>query len=288
MKNDVQQPLIPYGWLRGLVYFLVILVVEVGLQFFFSILYNALSWKPLKDDEQLLQMTFQFGISCVVILLVTWLVRKTIDKKCFKSLGFSFFNYKVEAAIGFTTAIAILGFGTLLLVASGSIRFIGFESSYSQIFAILLMIAVAVSEEVMFRGYILNNLMQSVNKWAALSISSIFFALVHLANPGISLLAIFNIAAAGFLLGINYIYTKNLWFSIFFHFSWNYFQGSILGYKVSGLPMSGGFQQIISGADWLTGGIFGFEGSVLCSILLTATFFVFMYEFSRRYAKINV
>ena len=283
MKNVLQKPLLPYGWLRALIYFILILIAEVGLQSLIAYLIKIIKWQALDNDSQLLQMTFQFSINCIGILLFTGLFRKIIDKESFQSLGFSFLKHKREAAIGLTSAIAILGFGTLLLIATGDIIFTSFEFSISQISGILLMLSVAISEEVMFRGYILNNLMQSANKWLALSISSIFFALVHLANPGINILAIINIAAAGFLLGLNYIYTKNLWFSIFFHFSWNYFQGCILGYKVSGLPMSGGLQQIISGSDWWTGGTFGFEGSILCSIILVVTFFVFKHEFSKRY-----
>lgn len=285
MKNDLQKPLIPTGWLRALIYFIIIMFAEFGLHISGLYLIDVFHWQATNDDDQLLQLAFRFSINCAVIVLITWLIRKLIDRKNFLSLGFSFKGYSNEAAIGFCASASILGIGTLLLIATGAIFYTGFDFSISLLSGVILMKAVAISEEVIFRGYILSNLLQSANRWIALSISSAVFALVHLGNPGISALAIINIIVAGFLLGLNYIYTKNLWFSIFFHFSWNYFQGTILGYKVSGLPMSGGLRQMVSGSDIWTGGTFGFEGSVLCTILLVVCFFIFMYFFSTRYIQ---
>ncbi len=74
-----------------------------------------------------------------------------------------------------------------------------------------------------------------MNKWVALLITSVLFALFHEANPDVSVFAIINILFAGILIGLNYIFTKNLWFGICFHFAWDYFQGPVLGYEVSGV-----------------------------------------------------
>ena len=285
MKNDLQKPLIPTGWLRALIYFIIIMFAEFGLHKGGLYLIDVFHWQATNDDDQLLQLAFRFSINCAAIVLITLLIRKFIDRKSFLSLGFSFKGYRNEAAIGFCASAALLGIGTLLLIATGAIFYTDFDFSLSLLSGVVLMIAVAISEEVIFRGYILSNLMLSANRWIALSISSAIFALVHIGNPGISALAIINIIIAGFLLGLNYIYTKNLWFSIFFHFSWNYFQGTILGYKVSGLPMSGGLHQMVTGSDVWTGGSFGFEGSLLCTLLMLVCFFIFMYFFSTRYRQ---
>jgi hypothetical protein len=102
-----------------------------------------------------------------------------------------------------------------------------------------------------------------MNRWIALAITSLLFALLHAFNPNITWLALLNIFLAGFVMGIVYVYTGNLWFAIAFHFSWNFFLGPILGYEVSGLPLESLLQQSIHGPDWLTGGEFGLEGSVL-------------------------
>ncbi len=110
-----------------------------------------------------------------------------------------------------------------------------------------------------FRGYILNNLMESMNKWAALGVSAGLFTMAHGSNPGISFIAVINLALAGLLLGVNYIYTRNIWFGICFHFSWNFLQGPVLGYQVSGLPLQSVLQPSLQGPWWLTGGSFGIE-----------------------------
>jgi CAAX protease family protein len=71
-------------------------------------------------------------------------------------------------------------------------------------------------------------------------------------------------------LGITYVHTKNLWFPIFLHISWNYFQGPILGFEVSGMNIKSLINHDLLGSDLITGGKFGFEGSILLSFLLVA------------------
>jgi membrane protease YdiL (CAAX protease family) len=130
-----------------------------------------------------------------------------------------------------------------------------------------------------FRGYILNNLMESMNKWMALGISAALFMMAHGTNPGITFIAAINLFLAGLLLGINFIHTRNIWFAVCFHFSWNFFQGPVLGYEVSGLPLQSVLQPSLQGAWYITGGSFGLEGSfvatglfLLALLLLYATY----------------
>ena len=111
-----------------------------------------------------------------------------------------------------------------------------------------------------------------MNKWVALLISALIFALFHYSNPGVNALASVNVFIAGLMLGVNYIYSRNLWFGIFLHFSWNFYQGPVLGYKVSGKSFYSLLQQDLSGNPIVTGGAFGIEGSVLAGILCMITF----------------
>jgi membrane protease YdiL (CAAX protease family) len=130
------------------------------------------------------------------------------------------------------------------------------------------MIAIAVGEEMVFRGYILNNLMQSLNRWLALAISAALFALMHSNNPNVDLIAMVNLFGGGLLLGINYIFTKNLWFSIMLHTAWNFLQGPVLGFPVSGVNLPSILHLELKGSSLMSGGAFGLEASLITSILV--------------------
>jgi len=138
------------------------------------------------------------------------------------------------------------------------------------IISIFLFIIVAVMEELLMRGYILKNLMISYNKYVALIVSSVLFSLMHGFNPNIDLFALTNIFLAGILLGISYIHTKNLWFPIALHLSWNLFQ-TILGFNVSGQKTYSLIEFGITENNLLNGGEFGFEGSILSLIAMLIT-----------------
>ena len=118
------------------------------------------------------------------------------------------------------------------------------------------------------RGYILKNLCESFNKYIALIFSSMVFMLMHIGNPNISVLSVINLFLAGIFLGIYCIHKNNLWFPIGAHFTWNYFQGPIFGFEVSGNKVKSLFNQNLIGSDIITGGEFGFEGSILLTFLM--------------------
>ena len=85
------------------------------------------------------------------------------------------------------------------------------------------------SEELVFRGYLLSNFMESMNKYYALLYNSILFALMHSVNPNFNFIDFINLFLAGLLLGLPYVYTKNLWYPMSLHFAWNFFQGPVFG-----------------------------------------------------------
>ena len=135
---------------------------------------------------------------------------------------------------------------------------------------LFLMIVIAVGEEMVFRGYILKNLMESLNRWLALAISAALFALMHSNNPSVDLIAMINLFMGGLLLGINYVFTKNLWFSILLHTAWNFLQGPVLGFPVSGVNLPAILNPELKGNSLLTGGAFGLEASIFTGLLLIA------------------
>lgn len=133
---------------------------------------------------------------------------------------------------------------------------------------------VAVYEEIIFRGIIFRLIDDRWNTAAALIVSALLFGAVHLANPGATLWGAFAIAVeAGLLLGAAYKWSGTLWLPIGIHWAWNFVQGNVLGFAVSGNPVPDKiFSAIISGPEWITGGLFGAEASVpavVVGLLLT-------------------
>jgi membrane protease YdiL (CAAX protease family) len=280
--------IISQGWLRATVYVIVVSLIVYVFQAYGDLIMNALRVGTEVAEVSIENFAMLYGLMGLSIVLATWLMRKFIDRKSIASLGFAWKGYSNEAGLGFFAALAILGIGSIILVATGNISFISASFSLPPLlFEVVIMIAVAFVEELLFRGYLLNNLLQSVNRWLALGISSLLFALFHQANPDVTVFAIVNILLAGILLGLNYIFTQNLWFGICFHFGWNYFQGPVLGYDVSGLKLTSVVQQAITGPQVWTGGPFGFEGSLLCPLLFVFAIIVFIYFFLKRYPNIG-
>ncbi len=228
-----------------------------------------------ETTRQLFIITF---FSLVGTFIVLWLFRKYVDIKTFASLGFrkSFLVKDVIIGIAFGFVIMLLGFSYLYLTRQINIVSIQFKP-IDFILSIGVFIFIALSEELLLRGYILNNLITSFNKYIAVIISSLIFSLLHAANPGFSLLSFISLFIAGLFFGLAYIYTKSLWLPIALHFSWNFFQGTIFGFNVSGRNT---YSLIVTNENTINiwnGGNFGFEGSIPSIILqLFAIWIVFL------------
>lgn len=146
---------------------------------------------------------------------------------------------------------------------------------------LLTFLCVGVYEEMLSRGYQLRNLAEGLNfpglgpRGAVLLawiLTSAFFGVLHLFNPGADFLSTFNIALAGLLLGIGYVLTGELAIPIGLHIAWNFFQGNVYGFPVSGLePVGATFLATEqSGPELWTGGAFGPEGGLLDPITVLA------------------
>jgi hypothetical protein len=281
-----QKPVIRQGWIRAIIYMIGVSAIVYLFYRFGETIMSQFETGTENGDESVFNFGLLYTLMGLAIVLLTWLMQKVISKQKFINLGFSWKGYSNEAGLGFFGALAMLGIGSLILVATGYMSFTSASFAAAPLLLeLVIMVVVAFVEELMFRGYLLNNLMQSMNKWIALVISSLLFALFHQTNPDVTVFAIANILLAGILLGLNYIFTKNLWFGIFFHFAWNYFQGPVLGYDVSGLKLSSILQQSVSGPELWTGGLFGFEGSLLCPLLFAIAIIIFSFVFIKRYEQ---
>lgn len=282
-----KKPIIPQGWLRALFFILLSFPIAIFIGFGIDILLNGkYAYDYAKGSVPISVFLGQYISSNIGFIIMVLLFRYFIDHKNFASLGFQWKKHQTDAFMGLFIAMAILFVGALMLAVSKNLYFTNaFFNLTDFLTAIALYALVAFIEEIVFRGYILNNLMLSINRWLALIIVSLLFAILHLQNGNINSLAFLNIFLGGLLLGMNYIFTKNLWFGIFLHFGWNFFQGSVLGFNISGTGIEQGtsiLQQTMIGPTHLTGGNFGFEGSVICTILSFIMFIIISSTYNRK------
>jgi membrane protease YdiL (CAAX protease family) len=243
--------LIEQGWIRALI----LIVVYTAL----SALWSNYVWSP----------ELWFTVSFVLSFLLVYACRKLIDRRSFESLGFHAEHFYPDAVIGFALGTFLISTGALILYYMNSLRWTDiFYKPRDFFFSFMLLAMIAVSEELIFRGYVLRNLMKSFNKWIALFISAVLFSIVHYSNLGIPALGLVNTFLGGLVLGTAYIITRSLWLPIFFHLSWNFIQGPVLGFRVSGLSFESVMSIETTGSSAITGGPYGFEGSIICSFLL--------------------
>jgi membrane protease YdiL (CAAX protease family) len=138
---------------------------------------------------------------------------------------------------------------------------------------VVIFACVAVSEELMVRGYLLQTINKAWGGAVAIVATSLFWGLAHIFNPNASLISALNVTLAGLLFAYAYLISEHLWLPIAFHFSWNFAEGAIFGYPVSGFQIDNSIlQPAIDGPKAITGGLFGPEGGlvVLFAILVGA------------------
>ena len=190
------------------------------------------------------------------------------------------------AGLGIAVLLYAVGFGTSLLM--GTVEIASVEWVPRDLLGTLLFfLLVAVTEEVMLRGFVLGRMLSAgMNRFVALFLSSALFSAMHLFNPNFALLPFVNILLAGCLLGASFLYTRNLCFPVVLHWFWNWLQGPVLGYEVSGMDSGETLLTLrLTGSDLLTGGSFGFEGSLLCTVLLVVGTLAIVGYYERRGRK---
>lgn len=289
----IKNPVLRQSWLRVLVFcisgcvlsLLIVVPVVVSVA---GVSLDNIKEQPVATLSGLLTGPYLWlmvllEFACAIVSV--GIFRFFIDRRSMGSLGWSLDAFPGEAMTGLFMGPALLGVCALLMMAAGHLEWVDISFDPTNLFISLgLMAMIAFSEEIVFRGYILGNLLDSfANKWIALLISGVLFAAFHFTSPGVHTLAFVNLFLAGLLLGINYIYTRNLWFSFLLHLSWNFFQGPILGFRVSGLTLPSLLVAEPKGDLFITGGDFGLEGSILNTMVSVIALCVLALFFERKY-----
>jgi membrane protease YdiL (CAAX protease family) len=222
------------------------------------------------------------------ILLATWIARRFIDRRSFRSLGFNFSRQSwIDLGVGFAIPGFLMGFVFFSELLFGWTTFEHWAwqgespgnvalALFSGLFAFIL---VGFSEEILSRGYHLQNLRDGLNLGWALLISSGIFALLHSANPNGSWISTIGILLAGFFLAYGWIRTGQLWLSIGLHIGWNFFEGNVFGFPVSGLSTYRLIHHTTTGPEIITGGAFGPEaGLVVLPAMALGVLLIYLYS----------
>ena len=135
----------------------------------------------------------------------------------------------------------------------------------------LVLLISATNEELTFRGYPFQKLVQSLGPPGAIAVSSACFGLAHLGNPHPTWISTLNTMLVGIPLSIAYLRTRALWMPVGIHFAWNYVQGYVFGLPLSGYTFSTSLLSAqVLGAAWLTGSDYGPEGGLLATVVIVA------------------
>lgn len=222
-------------------------------------------------------------IGPVSMIVAVWIALRLLDEKKFPEVGLiSPRRGGRDLASGLVLGAVLMTLIFVILLISGQVSLANPLSApvFSHFLwsGLLLYIVVGFAEEIFFRGYCMNALQQMGMTRMTVIISALLFSMVHGTNIHASVVGLANIFIVGLLFALMFVKTGNLWMPIGFHITWNYFQGNIFGFPVSGQAPHGIYNiDSMESALW-TGGAFGPEGGLLGTILLIVGFlFVWWY-----------
>lgn len=164
----------------------------------------------------------------------------------------------------------LVGFCAVVVALATSLRHVpGPGLPWRELWVVF--VPAVIHEELLFRGYPFQKLIQ----WRpplTIILIALAFAALHTGNNNVSIIGIINIFLGGVLLGFAYLRYRRLWFPIGLHFAWNLMLGPIAGHEVSGYVPSESLLLTLDdrGPDWLTGGAFGMEASVVMTVVEAA------------------
>ncbi len=221
-------------------------------------------------------------VAPVLMLIVLAIVFRLFwDREPVATMGLeSTPTWGFEMISGFAVGIFLI---SSLFAATALVGGLTFKSHFSggmmnyAFFGILLFFFIGTlfqvfAEEIVFRGYLFVTVKKGWGMAAAVGVSSVLFGAAHIFNPGFSAFVAFNLILAGVLMALAVVVTRNIWWPLGFHLAWNFFEGYVYGFPVSGLSASpiSLFITKVSAPKWLLGGGFGPEGGLAATIAFSA------------------
>lgn len=241
-----------------------ILVAEV---FGFLMVYGLAQSLNGQSNNLPLQLILMIAAGLAIVGIYTCL-RRLLEKSWPKDVLDKYWAAKLASGFGIGFCFILLTTALMALATCYRIDSLAFDWKHL-LPDLAFFFLVACGEEVIFRGLIFRMIQERFNPTAALVASAFLFGFLHIANPGATVWSSLAIAVeAGLMLGAIYYRTRSLWIPIGVHWAWNFAEGDIFGFAVSG---SDGYSPVISpiinGPEILTGGEFGAEASIISVVL---------------------
>jgi membrane protease YdiL (CAAX protease family) len=230
-----------------------------------------------KDTPMLQQDLAQFVVRALVPLAAYLILVKQIERRALVELAPR--TLLPQGLLGVLVGLILFSAIVAILWLVGSYHVTGTQADVPWLGALLVVgLGAGIGEEIIFRGALFRIVEEGLGTWWALAISALLFGAIHIGNPGATLWSSAAIAIeAGLLFGLLYHVARSLPLCMGVHAAWNFAQGAIYGIPVSGSTAKGWLVSRRSGPDWLSGGVFGAEASVvalaactLCSLGLIA------------------
>lgn len=273
------------GW-RLLLHSIIIVLTGTLILYAFDPLLTAIVESPGFIDP------FVYTVELISILVATWIARRWFDRRSFQSLGFIVDRQAwIDLMVGFLIPALLMGMVFVVEIIFGwtTFEYWTWQNTNLQdvlsgvLLGLTTFILVGFSEEILSRGYHLQNLRDGINLSWGLFLSSGMFAFLHSANPNSSWISTLGILFAGYFLAYGWLRTGQLWLSIGLHIGWNFFEGNIFGFPVSGMTTVRLIQHNTTGPEWLTGGAFGPEaGVIILPAMALGIFLLHLYTQNRQ------
>ncbi|WP_099776945.1 CPBP family intramembrane glutamic endopeptidase [Streptococcus suis] len=208
----------------------------------------------------------------ISLAIILW--ARFVEKSPWLGLGMTKKGAFKDFILGWGIGAAMLITCVLLMWGFGAIQVTSFQFSANLVGEFLILVLAwsiqGTTEELLTRGWMFSSLAAKHNIPVGILISSLFFTFLHLGNDAISLIPLLDLTLFAILASLVMLKTGNIWVISGIHAAWNCFQGNVFAFPVSGTQAGQAFIAVeTSGPDWLSGGAFGVEGSII-SLLIQA------------------
>jgi membrane protease YdiL (CAAX protease family) len=239
-------------------------------------LLSRLAYKPLAQELKGADVPESWlePLRILFILFVTWVCTR-LRREPLSSVGLRLGRrWAAEGGLG-----ALLGSAAILVIvgliwAVGGVRLEldPARTAGTLVYGLYLFSCVALFEEILFRGFVFQRLIDGAGVWFGQLALALLFASAHWGNPGMDgptqVIGMLDLALGAVLFGFAYLRTRSLALPVGLHLGWNWAQGHLLGFGASGVDYSGWFRPVFLGLpEWLSGGEFGPESSVFAVVV---------------------